>query len=155
MAEDVLERCFDSKLLPRRGGVNATSGLRLAGAPAHACGSIEQPPGEHLYGTDADTLRALPGADRWLWRDGSGGFSEAMLRFAVRYEMARSVEDILARRCRLLFLDAAQAQHLARPVATLLEEELGRPVSEAEIADFEALAQRYRGQVEPSNGVRS
>ena len=150
MAEDVLERCFESKLLPRRGGADATSGLRLAGAPAKAGGSIEQSPGEHLYGTDVETLRALPGADRWLWRDGSGGFSEAMLRFAVRHEMARSIEDVLARRCRLLFLDAAQAQRLARPVAALLQEELGRPVPESEIAEFEALAQRYRGQVQPS-----
>jgi glycerol-3-phosphate dehydrogenase len=151
MAEDVLERCFDSKLLPRRGGADATSGLRLAGAPAQASGSIEQPPGEHLYGTDADTLRALPGADRWLWRDGSGGFSEAMLRFAVRHEMARGIEDVLARRCRLLFLDAARAQSLARPVAAVLQEELGRPISEVEITDFEALAQRYRGLAEPES----
>jgi glycerol-3-phosphate dehydrogenase len=150
MAEDVLERCFDSKLLPRQGGADATSGLRLVGAPPQAGGSIEQPPGEHLYGTDADTLRALPGADRWLWRDGSGGFSEAMLRFAVRYEMARGIEDVLARRCRLLFLDAAQAQRLARPVAALLQEELGCPVPEEEIAAFEALAQRYCGRTQAS-----
>jgi len=120
------------------------------GAPPQAGGSIEQPPGEHLYGTDADTLRALPGADRWLWRDGSGGFSEAMLRFAVRYEMARGIEDVLARRCRLLFLDAAQAQRLARPVAALLQEELGCPVPEEEIAAFEALAQRYCGRTQAS-----
>ena len=149
MAEDVLDRCFEAKLLPRRGGIDVTSGLRLAGAPTQARGSIAQPPGEHLYGTDVQTLRALPGADRWLWRDGGGGFSEAMLRFAVRHELARSIEDVLARRCRLLFLDAGQAQRLARPVAALLQEELGRPIPEREIAEFEALAQRYRGQVEP------
>lgn len=149
MAEDVLDRCFESKLLPRQGGVDATSGLKLAGAPAQASGSISQAPGEHLYGCDVDTLRALPGADRWLWRDGEGGFSEAMLRFAVRHEMARSIEDVLARRCRLLFLDAAQAQRLARPVAHLLQEELGRPVPDSEITAFEALAQRYQGRLEP------
>jgi glycerol-3-phosphate dehydrogenase len=152
MAEDVLGRCFEAKLLPRRGDIDATSGLRLAGAPARAGGSIEQPPGEHLYGSDVATLRALPGADRWLWRDGSGGLSEAMLRFAVRHEMARGIEDVLARRSRLLFLDAAEAQRLARPVAAVLQEELGRPVQEAEIAAFEALAQRYRGQAPAAVG---
>jgi glycerol-3-phosphate dehydrogenase len=145
MAEDVLERCFQSKLLPRRGGADATSALRLVGAPALARVRFEQPPGEHLYGTDVETLRALPGADRWLWRHGGGGFSEAMLRFAVRHELARRIEDVLARRCRLLFLDAAQAQRLARPVAQILGEELGRPVRESEITAFETLAQRYRG----------
>ncbi|MEY8875007.1 MAG: FAD-dependent oxidoreductase [Leptothrix sp. (in: b-proteobacteria)] len=146
MAEDVLGRCFEARLLPRRGGADVTSGLRLAGAPTRAGGSIEQPPGEHLYGSDLATLRALPGADRWLWCDGSGGLSEAMVRFAVRHEMARGIEDVLARRCRLLFLDAALAQELARPVAAILAEELGRPVLEAEIAAFEALARRYRVQ---------
>jgi glycerol-3-phosphate dehydrogenase len=152
MAEDVLGRCFEAKLLPRRGGIDATSGLRLAGAPAQAGGSIEQPPGEHLYGSDVATLRALPGADRWLWRDGNGGLSEAMLRFAVRHEMARGIEDVLARRSRLLFLDAAEAQCLARPVAAILQEELGRPVLAAEVAAFEALARRYRVEVPAPTG---
>ncbi|WP_077034738.1 glycerol-3-phosphate dehydrogenase/oxidase [Pelomonas sp. KK5] len=149
MAEDVMQRCFDAKLLPARGGKDATSELRLVGAPARAGGSLAQPPGEHLYGDEQAALRALPGAGRWLWRDGTGGFSEAMLRFAVRFEMARTVEDLLARRSRLLFLDAAKAEALARPVAALLAEELGRPVPEAEIQAFEALARRYRGLPEP------
>ena len=147
MAQDVLERCFDAKLLTRRGG-DVTSSLRLAGAPPRSNGSLAGPPGVHLYGCDAETLGALPGADRWLWRDGSGGFSEAMLRFAVRHEMARSIEDVLARRCRLLFLDAARAGSLARPVAAVLQQELGRVISEGEIAAFEALARSYCGNVD-------
>ena len=145
MAEDVMRRCFEAGLLPERGGGDATSSLRLVGAPAHAGGTLAQPPGEHLYGEDAAALRALPGAGHWLWRDGNGGFSEAMLRFAVRHEMARTVEDLLARRSRLLFLDAARAEALARPVAELLGQELGRPVPENEILAFESLARRYRG----------
>jgi glycerol-3-phosphate dehydrogenase len=144
MAADVIERCVEARLLPRQGGADATSGLRLAGAPAHAAGSLEQPPGEHLYGTEADAVRALPGADHWLWRDGSGGFSEAMLRFAVRHEMARTLEDVLARRSRLLFLDARCAEAIAPVVAGLLGEELGRAVSAAEIADFCQLARQYQ-----------
>ena len=158
MAEDVMGRCFEAGLLPRRGGADATSALRLAGAPERAAGTLDLPPGEHLYGTDAATLRALPGAGRWLWRDESGGrtggLSEAMLRFAVRHEMARTIEDLLARRSRLLFLDAARAGALARPVAALLAEELGRPVPEAEIQAFEALARRYRG-LPPSNELKA
>lgn len=144
MAEDVMRQCFEAELLPKRGG-DVTSSLRLVGAPAHAGGTLAQPPGEHLYGEDAFALRALPGAGHWLWRDGEGGFSEAMLRFAVRHEMARTVEDLLARRSRLLFLDAARAEALARPVADLLGQELGRPVPEGEILAFESLARHYRG----------
>jgi glycerol-3-phosphate dehydrogenase len=58
--------------------------------------------------------------------------------------MARGIEDVLARRSRLLFLDAAAAAALAGPVAALVEEELGRAVDDAERAAFDALALRYR-----------
>ena len=45
---------------------------------------------------------------------------------AARDEMARRVEDVLARRSRLLFLDAAAAMAEAPRVAILLARELGR-----------------------------
>lgn len=143
MAEDVLERCFDRKLLdPRRGTV--TGYLPLVGAPARSGESLTQSPGEHLYGTEAAALRELPGADRWLWSESGGGLSQAMVRFAVRVEMARSVEDVLARRCRLLFLDAARASALADEVASLLKEELGAAFDAGASAHaFKALAAHY------------
>ena len=143
MAEDVLTHCFEAGLLaPRPGGM--TEQLPLAGASASAQASLTQAPGEHVYGTDAAALRQLPGADHWLWRDGTGGLSEAMVRFAARVEMARSVEDVLARRSRLLFLDARAAAALAEPVAALLKEELGAGFdAEASAQAFKALAAHY------------
>ncbi len=144
MAEDVLERCMARGLLPRR-PPGITAHLPLIGAaPGRPLG---EPPGEHLYGSEAQALRALPGADRWLWRDpesGRGGLSEAMVRFALRAEMARRIDDVLARRSRLLFLDAAAAAALAEPVAALIEQETGRSVDAAERAEFAALALHYR-----------
>ena len=107
---------------------------------------LSEPPGEHLYGSEAAALRQLPGRANWLWRDaesGRGALSEAMVRFAVRFEMARSVEDVLARRCRVLFLDAAEAARLAEPVAAIVAEELGRGLP-ADITAFQALAQQYQ-----------
>ncbi|HET9206497.1 MAG TPA: glycerol-3-phosphate dehydrogenase C-terminal domain-containing protein, partial [Burkholderiaceae bacterium] len=101
-------------------------------------------PGEHLYGSEVDTLRAMPGARTWLWRDGEGGLTEAMVRYAVRHEMARTIEDVLARRCRVLFLDAAQAAQLVDPVSSLLADELQREVSKAERSAFKKLALQYR-----------
>ncbi len=143
MAEDVLTHCFDGGLLPAR-GASVTEHLKLAGAPAGAGESLTQAPGEHGYGTDLTALRELPGADHWLWRDGGGGLSEAMVRFAVRVEMARSVEDVLARRCRLLFLDARKASALAGPVAGILKEELGGAFdAAASAAAFKTLAAHY------------
>jgi glycerol-3-phosphate dehydrogenase len=147
MAEDVLERCFDRQLLPRR-AAGVTVNLPLVGAPSRATTSMTASPGEHLYGTEVATLRALPGADRWLWRDaesGQGGLSEAMVRFAARHEMAQSVEDVLARRCRLLFLDAGEAERQAGAVAQVLAEELG-PGFDAVASQeaFKVLAQQYQ-----------
>ena len=48
-----------------------------------------------------------------------------MVRFAARHEYARTVEDVLARRSRLLFLDASLAATLADRVAQILEDETG------------------------------
>ena len=144
MAEDVLDRCMGRGLLPQRAG-GVTERLPLLGAAPGR--PLYEPPGEHLYGSEAITLRTLPGADRWLWTDsdsGRGALSEAMVRFAARYEMARSVEDVLARRSRLLFLDAAQAAAQAGPVAAILAEELGPGFdATASAAAFAALAARY------------
>ncbi len=146
MAEDVLERCFDRQLLPRI-AKGVTVQLPLLGASRRAGVSLTQAPGEHLYGSEVALLRSLPGADRWLWRDpesGQGGLSEAMVRFAVRHEMARSVEDVLARRSRLLFLDAAEAARQAGAVAAILADELGAAFDAAASQRvFEALARRY------------
>jgi glycerol-3-phosphate dehydrogenase len=141
MAEDVLGRAMARGLLPpRRGGLTERLPL-LGAAPGRP---LSEPPGEHLYGAEAPALRALPGAERWLWRDGSGGLSEAMVRFAARHEMARSVEDVLARRSRLLFLDAAEAARQAAPVAAILREELGHAFDAAASASaFEPLAMHY------------
>jgi len=140
MAEDVLDHAMARGLLARRPG-GVTAKLPLVGA---APGRPQaEPPGDHLYGSEAGLLHTLPGAHHWLWRDaetGRGGLSEAMVRFAARYEMARDVEDVLARRCRLLFLDAAEAARQADAVAAILAEELGR---EIDTTAFKALAAAY------------
>jgi len=146
MAEDVLTQCFVFSLLPAKAG-GVTERLALAGSPARGAAvmSLTKSPGELMYGSDVAALRALPGADRWLWRaEGGCGLSEAMVRFAVRFEMARSVEDVLARRSRLLFLDAALAASLADDVASLLAQELGSAFdAAASAAAFRVLALSY------------
>ena len=66
--------------------------------------------------------------------------------WAARNEMARTVEDILARRTRALFLNAAAASAMAEPVAKLLAAELGQDAAwvAAQVNDFQVLAQQYR-----------
>lgn len=67
------------------------------------------------------------------------------VRRAVRTAFALSVEDVLARRSRALFLDAALAAAAAPAVASLLARELGwtRAREATELAAFVALARRY------------
>ena len=119
MAEDVLDRCFAVDLLPFKSGC-VTTGLKLVGAQVTKHG-ISDAPGIHLYGSEAAAVLALPGAKNEL----GGGLTEAMVRFAARFEYARTVEDVLARRSRLLFLDAALAKSLAPKAAAMLEQETG------------------------------
>jgi len=139
MAEDVLAACMARGLLPSR-PAGATAALALVGAPARSGRAISAPPGAHLYGTEAPLLGQLPGAERAL----APGLSEAMVRFAVRFEYARTVEDVLARRSRLLFLDARLAASVAGRVAAILDEELrGSSNAGASLHSFTELAGRY------------
>ncbi|WP_369803349.1 glycerol-3-phosphate dehydrogenase C-terminal domain-containing protein [Pseudorhodoferax sp. Leaf267] len=91
--------------------------------------------GAQGYGSDWPAVAALEGAGRTL----GAGLTEAMVRFAARHEYARTVEDVLARRVRLLFLDARQAADLAPAVAAILEEEGCTP----QLDEFLALAASY------------
>jgi len=137
MAEDVLDKCFDAGLLPRRAG-GVTVALPVVGAPGvRPRHGMNQPQGLHSYGSEAPQVAALPGADRWL----AEGLSEAMVRWAVRHEYARTVEDVLARRARVLFLDARLAATLAPRVAQILAEEL--PGHDPQLAAFLELAHQY------------
>jgi glycerol-3-phosphate dehydrogenase len=62
------------------------------------------------------------------------------VRFAARYEYARTVEDVLGRRSRMLFLDALQAGKLGAVVAKILQEETGQ---DPQLAAFLDLAKHY------------
>ena len=104
--------------------------------PGSATVRLSDAPGAHLYGDEAALLAGLPGADVLV----APNLTEAMVRFAARYEYARSIEDVLARRNRLLFLDARAAAAAAPAVARILEQELGMPQP---TAPFLALAERY------------
>ncbi|NVO04454.1 MAG: glycerol-3-phosphate dehydrogenase/oxidase [Rhodoferax sp.] len=138
MAEDVLDTCADKGLLePRPSG--QTVDLRLVGAqfgPEFAPVSVAKTEGVHSYGSEGALLKDLPGAEVLL----APGLTEAMVRFAARHEYAVTVEDMLARRARLLFLDARLAAQLAPQVAEILQQETGL---DPKTAEFAQLAGQY------------
>ena len=137
MAEDVLAQCTKASLLPQRASCQ-TENLQLVGAQSGLAVAhpMNAAPSVAAYGDEATYVETLPGAQRAL----GGGLTEAMVRFAVRHEYARTVEDVLARRSRLLFLDAALASSLADEVGLIVSEETGRDPG---VAAFKKLAQHY------------
>ncbi|MEI7515223.1 MAG: glycerol-3-phosphate dehydrogenase/oxidase [Betaproteobacteria bacterium] len=140
MAEDVLSACISRGLLTTS-AASSTRELALVGSPRKAVDhtdavSLRAPQGAHSYGTEAQLISTMPGSERWL----TPGLSEAMVRFAARYEYAICVEDVLARRSRLLFLDARLAAEVAPQVALILEEELA---SSPKLAEFLRLSEHF------------
>ena len=134
MAEDVLQKCADKGLIrATRSGI--TQNLPLAGSGGDIK-PISDAPGAHSYGADQTAVHALPGDENTL----APGLTEAMVRFGVRFEYARTVEDVLARRSRLLFLDAALARTLAPAVGKILRQETGM---DPQIAGFQGLCDAY------------
>ena len=137
MAEDVLKHCYESNLLVAKAPCT-TESLTLLGAQTgqiveHA---MHEAPGLAAYGDEASFVQTLPDAGLEL----GGGLTAAMVRFAVRYEYARSVEDVLARRSRLLFLDARLAANIAPVVSQIITEETGQDPG---LDAFMALAAHY------------
>lgn len=119
MAEDVLTACIAAGRLPARGPCR-TAHLPLVGA-CETRVQLTAPSGLHLYGSEAEAVLQLPGSQTEV----APHLTEAMVRFAAREEWAVQVGDMLARRSRLLFLDAKAAQRAAPRVAEILLEETG------------------------------
>ncbi len=147
MGQDAIDRAARIGALPER--KSTTLAMKLHGwtldAPLNAkesCGEWER-----VYGSDLPKLRELsaqePGLEALL--DPRLPFRRREVVWAARREMARTVEDVLARRTRALFLDARAAIQAAPDVARLLAEELHRSASwmQKDLLEFTELAQGY------------
>jgi glycerol-3-phosphate dehydrogenase len=88
-------------------------------------------------------IRAQPGLGEQL--HSRLPYTKAEVVWGVRHEMARTVEDVLARRMRALFLDARASMEIAGTVADLIAAELGRDGAwkSIQVNDYKALAQGY------------
>ena len=100
-----------------------------------------------VYGADAAAIGEIANADPALGAPLTPGVAVtgAQVIWAVREEMARTVEDVLSRRTRALLLGARASIDAAPAVARLMARELGRDASwiEQAIADYRELALRY------------
>jgi glycerol-3-phosphate dehydrogenase len=142
MAEDCVNHAITLGKLP---DVDCpTKNLHIHGfiEDSASLGSLE------VYGSDAEKIRAiaanLPALAAQLHP--ALPYIAAEVVWAARKEMARTVEDALARHTRALFLNANAAVAMAEPVARLLAAELGRDEAwiAAQVREFTELAQQYR-----------
>jgi glycerol-3-phosphate dehydrogenase len=99
------------------------------------------------YGADAPLLNRLAAERPELARPLHPRlpYREVEVVWQARQEMARTVEDVLARRTRALLLDAAASIEAAPRVAALLAGELGRGATwqRAEVDRYRAVARGY------------
>ena len=100
-----------------------------------------------VYGADAPGIEQLAQADQALAErlHPALPYVAAEVVWAVRNEMARSIEDVLARRMRALFLNARAALDMAPRVAALMARELGRDErwQAAQLDRFRSVAASY------------
>ncbi len=104
---------------------------------------------DHLYvfGSDIPKIKTLisnhPELDEQL--DERLPYKKAEVIWGTREEMARTIEDILARRTRALFLDAAASIDMAPTVAWLMAEELGYDENweRQQVEEYTSLAKEY------------
>jgi len=100
-----------------------------------------------VYGSDASEIRALAEKSQDLSKrlHPDLPYIAADVVWAARTGMARTVEDVLARRTRALFLDARASLAAAPIVAALLAKELGRNATWAEeqTAQYQKLVRNY------------
>ncbi len=100
-----------------------------------------------IYGNDAEHIVSIiqKNPDLADKLDPSFPYTAAEVIWFVRNEMARSVEDILARRLRLLFLNAQIAINVAPVVAALMAKELGKGKDweDLQINKFTEIAKNY------------
>ena len=136
MAEDCVDQSATLARLEER--PCRTAELKIHG---HRSGAEEL---GHLsvYGSDAAAVMAS-GDGRPL--HDALPYTGAEVLWAVRQEMARTVEDVLARRTRALFLNARAAIDMAPAVAALMSAELGRGEDWAaeQVRAFAEVAKNY------------
>ena len=142
MAEDAIEKAIMLGGLPERECI--TKHLPIHGF------TIDADPHNDLmaiYGRDKEEVLSL-GKEKKKY---SGLLSEKLqiyksqVVWAVRFEMARTVEDFLARRTRALFLDARESILIAPQVADIMASELGkrRKWKKNQIEAYEKVAKNY------------
>ncbi|HEA66705.1 MAG TPA: glycerol-3-phosphate dehydrogenase/oxidase [Desulfobacterales bacterium] len=141
MAEDTIDQAVLIAGLEERQSI--TKNMRIHGWLKN----IDASEALHYYGSDAIAIKKLTESQPSLGDKLHERlpFIKAEVTWAVREEMARTVEDVLARRTRALLLDAKASMEMAPETAKLIAVELDydRDWENEQVSAYKELAKNY------------
>jgi glycerol-3-phosphate dehydrogenase len=144
MAKDAVDEV--TKILDH-GGRSRTKHMKLHGADGWDAPDIPRPLAER-YGSDGRAVARLQSGDAELARPVVDGltYTRAEVVYATKFEMARSVDDVLSRRTRARLLARDASAEAADDVAALMATELGWSAEEQarQVARYRALVDEER-----------
>jgi glycerol-3-phosphate dehydrogenase len=142
MGEDVIDRA--AALCGLNQVTSRTAELRLHGAMDRPSSRSEW---QEVYGADLTLIDEMVQAEPDLGQPLHPllPFRQVEVVWAARHEMARRLEDVLARRTRALFLNAKASVLAAPSAAKLLAREIGRDEGwqQEQISQYQKLAEQY------------
>lgn len=141
MAEDVINKAILVGNLRQRPCI--THNLPLHGY----CEGLDPQDHWSTYGTDRKLIQKMAQETKSLKKalHSNLPYTAAELLFAIEHEMARTVEDLLARRTRCLLLDAKASLDVAPFAAKLLSKTLkkGQSFENKQVKEYAKLSQNY------------
>ena len=139
MGEDMVDRV--EKELQWQHKKTATKNLSIHGSAANI--DLNDP--FYFYGSDTGNVKALMNGHSGEWISKSLKIHEAQVIWAVKEEMARTVEDVLSRRTRALLLDARESIRIAWPVAEIMARVLGKDKTwiDKQVREYTQVAKQY------------
>jgi glycerol-3-phosphate dehydrogenase len=140
MAQDTLNKAMRAGLLERRP-------CRTQQLPLNGFALNDRRDRTYIYGSHAHEIRKMTDAHPEWARTLHPRlpYTEAELRWICRHERPRKLEDLLARRIRALFLDAAASREMAADAASIMAEELGMDGEwvKQEVEEYTLLVENY------------
>ncbi|MEI2272048.1 glycerol-3-phosphate dehydrogenase/oxidase [Sphingobacterium sp. ML3W] len=141
MGQDTVDKAIKIGCLPKKESTSATQKIYSAIPTTDRSNHM------YIYGSDQEAIHALE-QENPVWGEKLVEhleFKKAEVLWAVRNELAQTVEDVLSRRVRILFLDAKAAIIAAPEVARILAQELGKDENwqKKQIENFEKVAKNY------------
>jgi Glycerol-3-phosphate dehydrogenase len=141
MGQDTIDKAIKIGCLPHKESKSATQKIYSAIPTSDRSNHL------YIYGADQEAIHALA-QENPEWNEkliAQLEFKKAEVVWAARNELARTVEDVLSRRVRMLFLDAKAAIEAAPEVAKLLAQELGKDENwqNHQIENFQKVAKNY------------